>query len=109
MALGIDAIGVAVVDDLVGLQDAALVVELDVADRRDGIVGGVVDEFVGAEEHAVVLPDRPAAGSLREPFGKLSARATQPPSLHRRRAWRQRNRATHAAGDRPAVAPYRRG
>ena len=55
MALGEDAFGGLVVDDLVGLERAALVVDAHVALRRHGVGVGVLDELVGLHQHLVGL------------------------------------------------------
>ena len=51
IAFGAHALGVLLVDDLVGLQRGALVIDLDVADGEDAVVGVVVLQFVRAHEH----------------------------------------------------------
>ena len=45
------ALGTLLVDDAVGLERGALVVDLDVADREDAVVDVVVLQFVRAHEH----------------------------------------------------------
>lgn len=53
MTLGKDAGRVSVVDDAVGLQRAALVVDLHVAARRDGVLRVVLDQFLRFDDHAL--------------------------------------------------------
>ncbi len=55
MTFGIDAFRIAIVDDLVRLQNAALIIELRVADGRDDVLVLVVDELVRLDDHLVLL------------------------------------------------------
>ena len=55
VAFGIDPVVLAVIDDPVGLQDPALIVELDVPARFDGVLVAVVDHLVRLDEQAVLL------------------------------------------------------
>ena len=65
VAFGIDAFGLAIVGDLVGLQDAALIIDLGVADRRDRVFVLVEDKLFGLHEHLVGLLFRRWGGRLR--------------------------------------------
>ena len=50
-----DAIGVSIIDDLVGLEHAALVIELHIALCRDHVSVTIVDELLGFDEKPVLL------------------------------------------------------
>jgi hypothetical protein len=60
IAGGADARGGAVIDDALGLQGAAAIIDLHVADGRDGVAVMVVDDLGGAHEHARIRVRRPA-------------------------------------------------
>ena len=51
MTFGVDAVRIAVINDPVGLENAALVIDPRIAFGRDGILVLVVDEFIGLDEH----------------------------------------------------------
>jgi hypothetical protein len=51
IALRVQTLGLAVVDDLVGLNGGAVVIDLNVADRRYQEVGVVVADLVGPDQH----------------------------------------------------------
>jgi hypothetical protein len=64
-AFGVKALGGAVVDDAVRLQDAVLVIELDAADGGDRVVVLVVDELVGFDDELVGVARRRPLGRRR--------------------------------------------
>ena len=59
VALGMQALGLLVVDDLVGLDAGAVVEHLHVADRRHTLVVVVVVDLDGLHEHLPVIVDGP--------------------------------------------------
>ena len=63
--LGVKALGRAVVDDPVRLQDPVLVIELDAADGGDRVVVLVVDELVGFDDELVGIARRRPLGRRR--------------------------------------------
>ena len=76
-----DAAALAVVDDPVGLQRPALVVELDVADGRDRVVVVVVDDLLRLDEQPVLALAAPARGAS----GRRSGCPGPRPNRSRRR------------------------
>jgi hypothetical protein len=55
IALGAQPLGLLVIDDLVGFDRGAVVIDLDVADRRDPLVVVVVVDLVRLDEHRPLL------------------------------------------------------
>src|SRR5215510_2532925 len=64
------ALGLLVVDDAVGLERRAVVVDLNVADGRDAIIGVVVVDLVRAHEHLL------AGLAGRSRFGQANSSST---------------------------------
>ena len=64
VALGMQALGLLVVDDLVGLDAGAVVEHLHVADRRHALIVVVVVDLDRLDEHLSVIGG-PAAARLR--------------------------------------------
>gem|GEM_PF-4560474 len=88
IALGIDAARVAVIGDAVGLEHPALVVEVHVADSRNGVLVVVVDDLARLDDEVLVL----VAALLGGGGEAIVERALRVRSLRRADAQRRRDR-----------------
>ena len=111
VAFGVQALGLLVVDHPVGFERRAPIVDLHIADRGDALVGIVVVDLLGANEH--LLLGRPArriaAGRCRRLLGRAGGKATSSPWASAGRAsTRLRAQATSDAANADG-APAQRG
>ncbi len=62
VALGIDALVLAVVGDAIRFQNTALIIDLHIADRADPVLVTVIDDLTGIDEHPSVVVGLGAGG-----------------------------------------------
>ncbi len=58
MAIGGDLVGLLVIDDIVGDQNAALIGDFDMTDRLYGLIVAVIDDLIGLQQNLTVRRGR---------------------------------------------------
>ena len=102
VALGVDALGGPLIDDLVSLKHAALIEELDRALGRHRVLVLVVDELVGVDDKLVLWLGLGRLVGRRLGLGRRRAGGQTGPRREPRDSERQQSRAGGPGSPRPA-------